>query len=113
MNEESKKVLEEIANRLDWNVNYKKEYITLGKYSPAGQDFSIRIDKKNTLEELAEEVWKRYKGYDVSAETYLWLGSDGHGKNGAPYDLGDIYEDRKCCKENLKELHDELYKEIL
>ena len=39
-------------------------------------------------------------------ETYLWLDSDGHGKNGAPYDMKDLYEDMEACREIIYELYE-------
>ena len=46
-----------------------------------------------------------YQDFDVSYETSLWIGSDGHGKNGAPYEIKDIYEDMEECHEFIMELY--------
>ena len=37
-------------------------------------------------------------------EAYIWLDDSGHGKNGAPHDMKDVYEDMEACKSMLGEL---------
>ena len=34
----------------------------------------------------------------------LWLDSDGHGKNGAPYHMRDLLEDMEACETMLEDL---------
>lgn len=68
--------------------------------SPAGQDFSFDIWTDDDGSSLAHDIFE----YDISSEAYLWLDSDGHGKNGAPYDMKDVYEDMEGCAEMVKEL---------
>ena len=77
-----------------------------GKYSPAGQDFhiSVELEGKNP-ESLLMSILATYSDFDVSYESYLWLDSDGHGKNGAPYDMKDVYEDMEACQEMILELY--------
>ena len=60
--------------------------------SPCGQDCSIEIHA-TTLDELVSKLYTWYDNYDVSYEAYLWLDHEGHGTNGAPYDMKDVYED--------------------
>lgn len=40
----------------------------------------------------------------MSYETYLWLDSNGHGKNDAPYDMKDVYEDVEWWRDSLEYL---------
>lgn len=75
------------------------------KYSPAGQDFSFTIDTEGSLDYFLHNILEYYCDFDVSYETSLWLDSDGHGKNGAPYDMKDLYEDMKVCHEFIIELY--------
>lgn len=77
-----------------------------GKYSPAGQDFSFSVEIGNSLSEFAQNVLDYYDDFDVCYETYVWLDSDGHGTNGAPYDMKDLYEDMEACKEIIYELYE-------
>ena len=77
-----------------------------GKYSPAGQDFSFTVEVGYNLREFAQNILDYYDGFDVSCETYLWLGGDGHGRNGAPYDMKDLYEDMEACEEFIYELYE-------
>ena len=77
--------------------------ITFRKYSPAGQDFSFSINA-NTLDELLRKIVEYHYDYDPSEEAYLWLDSTGHGKNGAPYDMKDLYEDMEACREYIYEV---------
>lgn len=41
------------------------------------------------------------RDYDVSEQTMLWLDEFGHGKNGAPYDMKDVYEDFEWVKNRI------------
>ena len=34
-----------------------------------------------------------YEDFDPDYEAYLWIGDDGHGRNGAPYHIKDIVSD--------------------
>jgi hypothetical protein len=85
--------------------------ITFGKYSPAGQDFFFTVDG-DSLEELANNIYNYYENYDVSYEAYLWLDKWGHGRNGAPYDMKDVYEDMETCQEYIYELYEIIREEL-
>lgn len=115
-----KNSIEKLLNRAKengWNVTVDGNYINIGKYSPAGQDFSFDIDVTDFEEEndstaaelFVEAIHAEYDEYDVSYEAYIWLDDDGHGKNGAPYDMKDVYEDMEACKDMLWELYDDLH----
>ena len=66
------------------------------QYTPAGQDFSFRATMKaNHLE-----------GFDVDSEAYLWLDSNGHGKNGAPYRMRDVLDDMEEAEKMIETLLD-------
>lgn len=74
-----------------------------GKYSPAGQDFGFLLDAGESLDDLFAEAVDYERGFDPSYEASSWLGDDGHGKNGAPYDMKDLYDDMVACKGIIKE----------
>lgn len=100
-----------VAERLGWTITVDKEDFCFQRYSPAGQDFFQELTAKN-LEELAEELNDRYEGFDCSTETYIWLDESGHGRNGAPSDMRDLYNDMEACEKMLKELSEEIQKLI-
>lgn len=108
MKKEVRKLIEKIEN-LGWSVNIEDDtMVSLGKYSPMGQDFNISIDTENDVDCFIENIYKYYDNFDVSYETYLWLDNEGHGKNGAPYDMRDVYNDMEACKNNIYELYQKL-----
>ena len=115
-----KKSIEKLLDRIrenDWSVTVSGNYINIGKYFPAGQDFSFDIDVTDFEEEdditaadlFVEAIHAEYDGYDVSYEAYLWLDDEGHGTNGAPYDMRDVYEDMEAVKDMLWNLYDDLH----
>lgn len=99
--------LTDIIEKHEWSIDYEDDgTIYLSKYSPAGQDFGFYIEKVESIEEFADKIYDQYNEYDVSEAAYLWLDSDGHGKNGAPYDMKDLYEDMEACEQNILELYE-------
>ena len=99
-------IAEKIAEALEWNFHDCEEYITFNKHTSKGQEVSLEIDKEEAscLACIAREARQRYESFDVSEEAYLWLDSFGHGKNGAPYDMKDVYEDMEEAKEEFGKL---------
>lgn len=73
-------------------------------YSPEGQDFFFNIWTDDDGSSLDHDIFEYYENFDVSSEAYLWLDSEGHGINGAPYDMKDVYEDMEACKDMVEEL---------
>ena len=76
-----------------------------GKYSNAGRDFRFTVNIGDSFTEFANNIVEEYYRFDVSEETYLWLDNTGHGKNGAPYDMKDVYEDTAQCRDFIYELY--------
>lgn len=97
----------EVAEKLEWGVTVEDKYILFRKYSPAGQDYTIEIET-DSLKDVVKDLGKRCDNFDCSTETYYWLDQFGHGVNGAPYDMMDVYADMNACLEMMEELHDEL-----
>ena len=77
-----------------------------GKYSSAGQDFSFTIDTEDDMGSFLRNIFSYYQSFDVSEEAYFWLDDTGHGKNGAPYDMRDVYEDMEECEGFINELYE-------
>ena len=90
----------------DFNYNYDKEEnkIEIGVNSPEGQDFWFTIDCDDILGNLYDYI----EDFDADAETYIWLDSDGHGTNGAPYHMRDVLDDMEAVHDMIKEFYDNL-----
>lgn len=82
----------DISENLGWCVNAKEGDYSFNIFSPAGKDFLIELSSPD-IETLKNDLADYINDFDVSYETYLWLDECGHGKNGAPYDMKDVYED--------------------
>lgn len=107
----------EIAEENGWKVdvesndgdNFSYEF---SKYSPAGQDFNFEAEMEdNNVYALLNDIKDYYYNYDCSYEAYLWLDNTGHGTNGAPYDMKDVYEDMEACEGMTFELWKSLSEE--
>lgn len=106
----------EIAKRNGWQadcyyVNNETELcFSFEKSSPAGQDFYISVSVPNEEDEdifydnVTDAIYEYWEGFDVSYETYIWLDETGHGKNGAPNDMMDVYKDMKACEDMIHDL---------
>mgnify|MGYP000931112268 CR=1 FL=1 len=76
-----KKSIEKLLGRIKengWYVTVSGNYINIGKYSPAGQDFSFDIDVTDFEEEnditaanlFVEAIHVEYDNYDVLYDLY-------------------------------------------
>ena len=112
----------EIAEREGWKVDYsytdEKEtdiIFSFEKYSPAGRDFVFEVcvtnedDEYTFCENVADAIYTFFECFDVSYETYIWLDENGHGKNGAPYDMSDVYKDTESCEKMIDDLWRSFY----
>ena len=112
----------EIAEREGWQVDSyyvgeKETEVTFSfeKYSPAGQDFYFSVSVPNDDDEdifynnVADAIYEYWEDFDVSYETYICLDEHGHGKNGAPRNMKDAYEDTKSCEKMMHELASSFY----
>lgn len=94
------------AEDLEWAVEYDDySNLTFQKYSPCGQDYFMEIKTLNNADKCVDEIKNVLDNFDVSYETYLWLDESGHGKNGAPYDMRDLYEDMEAVEEMISKLY--------
>lgn len=108
----------EVAEDDNWGVdNLDEKYnivdLYFHKYSPMGQDFGFYVESQSgDINELLRAIENYHDNYDPDEEAALWIGPDGHGHNGAPYNLSDILEDMQDCKSNVKGLIDLLNQEF-
>ena len=109
MDEELLKVIEAEGWSVYPSIQDGKHIVEISVFSPAGEDFCTTICYGDgSTQEFVEELGKYIDGYDVEEETYLWLGPDGHGKNGAPYHIKDILEDKEWCLSEMETLYEKL-----
>lgn len=104
----TKAIIEKVANELNWEVNWENKSVLFSKSSPCGQDFNVELDYKN-LGEIEDKLREYYDSYDPNYEAYLWLDDNGHGKNGAPYEMIDVYNDMLACESMMLELYQSLH----
>ena len=93
----------------------KQIEINLQCDTPNGQDFQTTIvlpDKKYTLDSFLDsmlhELYVWLNNYDEDYETYLWIGHDGHGQNGAPCHISAILQDMLSGWQQINALYEEL-----
>lgn len=94
-----------IAERLGWSVTKDRYDIELQFYTDYGQDFSFSVNRN---EDYVKQVYDYYNSFDPEQEALLWVGDDGHGKNGAPYHLKDIIKDMEEVEYMLEKLYETL-----
>ena len=100
-----------IAESLDWNIDIDDDYVTFQKYSPEGQGFNMTISIEEKFIDFCQNIYTYYDEYDPSQEAYYWLDSTGHGTNGAPYNMRDVYDDMEACQDMIYKLWQVLYNE--
>lgn len=98
-----------VAEQYGWTITKdcyteNEQYYLFSKFSPYGQDFNCSISCDENPQTLIDDLARYIDNYDCSYEAYLWLDDSGHGKNGAPYEMCDVYDDMVACKEMMQEL---------
>lgn len=95
-------LLEAIAQKFDCTCRFESDgnTVLLETWSPEGQDvvFEAQLEAPESCEEFIEALKEHAANYDPDEEATLWLGSDGHGKNGAPYRISDLLEDMQWAE---------------
>lgn len=100
----SKKIINRLKNN---GFTYSEDdgTHTFAKYSSYGQDFFFEV-AANNKQELIDEVYRYYEGFDPSQEAYYWLDETGHGKNGAPYEMTAVYADMEECEQMIYNVYE-------
>lgn len=80
--------------------------------TPMDYDASFEVEAES-IEQIVGDVRARAEEFDPDAEAALWIGPDGHGKNGAPYRIRDILDEMEEYGRRLKTLASELEKLLL
>lgn len=58
------------------------------------------------MEAFIDNIHEYYENFDVDEEAYIWIGSDSHGKNGAPYHIADIVKDMEEAEIMMADLYE-------
>ena len=102
-------ILSEKVKDLEWTVTEDEYDINFQKYVGSQNfNFSISRNDEDTLGDIAKKVEAIYLNFDASEEAYPWLDNSGHGANGAPYDMIDVYNNMVDCERNIRKLYFEL-----
>lgn len=107
------KQLHEVIETEGWvfrpSIQDGKHLADICIFSPAGEDFCPTIwYGDGTPEDFIDGLDEFIENFDVDEETYLWLDSSGHGRNGAPYHIKDILEDKEWSLNKMKALSKKL-----
>ena len=102
----------EIVEILGWSVDFSepqngKTDVNFAKYTSYGQDFNFSVElEDDDMEAFIDNIHEYYENFDVDEEAYIWIGSDGHGKNGAPYHIADIVKDMEEAEVMMADLYE-------
>ena len=102
----------EIAEILGWSVDFSelqngKTDVNFAKYTSYGQDFNFSVElEDDDMEAFIDNIHEYYENFDADEEAYIWIGSDGHGKNGAPYHIADIVKDMEEAEVMMADLYE-------
>lgn len=95
--------LEYIVTKKGFNFTQDEDgNITLQKFSPWRQDFTIELIKPLDYRDALDDLNAQLASYDVNDEAMVWYGAN----RGEPRDLQDLLDDMKWCKNELQELTD-------
>lgn len=102
----------EIVEILGWSVDFSEPQngkidVNFAKYTSCGQDFNFSVElEDDDMEAFIDNIHEYYGNFDVDEEAYIWIGSDGHGKNGAPYHIADIVKDMEEVEVMMADLYE-------
>ena len=90
----------EICEGLDWKVTaYEDGTVELGKYSPAGEDFSFVVEADGFVENVKEYA----AGFDVDEHIEMWIMAKRSGTQGVP-SARELVHDAEDIDKMLQEL---------
>lgn len=107
----SKSKIENACASVGWGVTFHDyegdKVVEFSNYTPFGQDITFELNY-NLLKDIPRLVKVHYENFDPSQETYYWIGEDGHGKNGAPDTMGEVYDDMVKAEDMIGDLSNAL-----
>ena len=104
--------IENIANLCGWKVSIDNGNFEFEQMIGTNDFvFSIQCEERK-LRSFVIQLEKYLNNFDVDYETSIWIGEDGHGKNGAPYHIKDILDEMYSAKEQIATLLYELKRKL-
>lgn len=95
--------LKPVIEDLGWKIYDAGDYVELGQYSPAGEDFNFPVNKDNIVQHINFYAYN----FDVDEHIEMWVEARSNGVSGVP-STRELVEDAKDIKEMLKTLADKL-----
>lgn len=94
-----------VLDDLDWTVSGYEEdgRVSIGKYSPAGEDFDICVE----LNDFPSAVMSEAMDFDMDDHVEMWICARHSGVSSIP-SVSELVEDAQAIKEMLCELADAL-----
>ena len=101
--------IELVCVALGWDFREESgedgHFVTISRKTPLGNEIIIEACLSVEAEaDLEYAIRDAYDTMDVDYETYIWLDSNGNGKNGAPTHIKDVLADMQEKKRLLGEL---------
>ena len=120
MKQELKDRITKVAESLEFSVYFSERYneensfdIEFSGYTDMGQNILFHaVMKDDDPDTLVKDLYDGWQAYDPDEEASLWIGPDGHGKNGAPYRISDIVKDMEDAESQYEKLYEEMRKEF-
>ena len=109
----------EISQSKGWSISVDDKIksniqFDFQRYTNYGQDFNFSAEMKcEDIDTLIADMEQYFEGFDPDYEAYLWIGNDGHGKNGAPYHIKDIVSDMEEAEKQIHDLLEALETEFI
>ena len=104
--------IEKVAELCGWKVYIANTIFAFEKMIETHDFvFSISCEEKS-LQSFVIQIENYLKNFDVDYETSIWIGEDGHGRNGAPYHIKDILDEMYSAKEQIATLLYELKRKL-
>lgn len=94
------KELKKICEELNWKTYPSGNMVEIRKYSPAGEDFSICIDKDG---DFVGQIEDYADNFDVDEHVEMWVEAKKNGVSGVP-SISDLVDDAKDIRDMLYEL---------
>ena len=110
-----------IAEEHGWSVdisygvtrNKTDKCLEFEKYI-GSQDFLFSVWVENDdITKFVNDVKEYADDFDIDEETSLWIGNDGHGRDGAPYRISDILKEMQEAKDEMEELAEAFRRAVL
>ena len=108
-NENWKEFVGKIAKENGWTVlNSSAGYFIFQRFPNECTPFTFSISEVYDFETLLKRIKSIYNSFDVSEEAYKWIDENGHGLDGAPHDMLDVYWDIQNCEDKMGRMLAEL-----